>query len=911
MGTHYSSGIRRKKDNTFSLHRIFVGPRRCYPSPSQPARHGNVFSPLSGSEEEWDLEAGHRPNPSKSLHQKGEVQDGNTLHNSTVSSTRGLDGVHRPQGCLFSRSHRGKLSTISPLLRGQPSLTIYMPSLRVINFSSGFLKGAVGNSSSPENQGDSSTSLPGRPASLGTGQGATHSTQRASDFHTTGIRMDSEPGEEPVRPIAVSGVFGCPLRHGQRHHFVTGREDLDIQRQDPPSSFYSSSSRSPMPEDHWHYGGGDSDGEVGPMENEAFSEGLPSPVEGQQDPADSDYCIHEALSPMVAPTGKPLQLPFHPSHCLGDYNNRRQQQGLGCPLSGGSGSGHLGIPLQKDSVKHPGAESSLPSTSGVSASHSRLLGPTQTGQYHSSGIHKNARGDSKSLLTTRGRANHVLGPEKPEGSDSDICSRGSECSGRLSFSEAPRQQRVVSPRRSIQVDSFVGVPSGSRPVRLPLQQKDGKILFKVQGPSSVWGGRPDGEMVVQQSLCLSANSDHPPIPEEAQGRDCRGVSDNSLLAQQALVPSPNTPQCPRSVPSSIQTRPPVSGVEATPLPGSPAPKGLAFERGRLEALGCPDEVIPTLLSSRRSSTNRVYERIWAKFSSHMSSRSNSCDNLAIQDVLSFLQTGLDISLSVSSLRVQVSAISAFSGVAWAKHPLVQQFFKGAVRLRPQRKPRFPKWDLPLVLDFFAQLNRSLSVRELTLKTSFLIAITSAKRVSEIQSLGSKEPFITFFPDRVVLIPMLGTNPKVTSVFHENQDITLPTFKSTGGPDPHPLDVGATLNQYLEVTASFRQSEFLFVLFHGKNRGSRASVRSIAAWVVQAIQWAYREKGLAPPEAVTAHSTRSLSTSWAASRHVAPDVICRAASWSSINTFMTHYCVEPATLSSVKFGLKVLSADSVK
>lgn len=136
--------------------------------------------------------------------------------------------------------------------------------------------------------------------------------------------------------------------------------------------------------------------------------------------------------------------------------------------------------------------------------------------------------------------------------------------------------------------------------------------------------------------------------------------------------------------------------------------------------------------------------------------------LEVHDILIFLQSGLDLPLTVSSLRVQVSAISAFTGIAWAKHPLVRQFFRGAMRLRPQRKSRFPKWDLPLVFNFLSQLglesNSSQSVRDLT------------------PSLGSKEPFLTFFPDRVVLVPMLGARPKVTSVFHENQEIILSTFR---------------------------------------------------------------------------------------------------------------------------------------
>ena len=121
--------------------------------------------------------------------------------------------------------------------------------------------------------------------------------------------------------------------------------------------------------------------------------------------------------------------------------------------------------------------------------------------------------------------------------------------------------------------------------------------------------------------------------------------------------------------------------------------------------------------------------------------------------------------------------------------------------------------------------------------------------------------------------MLGSRPKVTSVFHENQEIVLPTFKSPESTEVHPLDVGKTLREYLRVTSSFRCSNHLFLLHSGSNRGKCASSRTIAAWIVQAIQQAYRAKGLAPPEAVTAHSTRGMATSWAAARHVAPDVIC--------------------------------------
>lgn len=222
------------------------------------------------------------------------------------------------------------------------------------------------------------------------------------------------------------------------------------------------------------------------------------------------------------------------------------------------------------------------------------------------------------------------------------------------------------------------------------------------------------------------------------------------------------------------------------------------------------------MSSRKVSTNKVYKRIWAKFVEFSSSTGRSFKDPEIQDILSFLQSCLDLSLSISSLRVQVSALSAFSRISWAVHPLIRQFFHGASRLRPQRKPKYPKWHISLVLDSLSGLSfmgsSPLSIKDHSAKVALLVAITSAKRVSEIGSLGHEEPFLTFFPDQVVLNPMLGSNPKVTSVFHENQKIILPTFTSLGSTEVYSLDIGKILKEYLQASSSFRCTEYLFILF---------------------------------------------------------------------------------------------------
>lgn len=59
--------------------------------------------------------------------------------------------------------------------------------------------------------------------------------------------------------------------------------------------------------------------------------------------------------------------------------------------------------------------------------------------------------------------------------------------------------------------------------------------------------------------------------------------------------------------------------------------------------------------------------------------------------------------------------------------------------------------------------------------------------------------------------MLDSNSKVTSVFHENLEIVLPTFRVMESTNVHPLGVDETLKLYLQATASFRLSDHLFSL----------------------------------------------------------------------------------------------------
>ncbi len=112
-------------------------------------------------------------------------------------------------------------------------------------------------------------------------------------------------------------------------------------------------------------------------------------------------------------------------------------------------------------------------------------------------------------------------------------------------------------------------------------------------------------------------------------------------------------------------------------------------------------------------------------------------------MLSFLQERLERRLSPSTLKVYVAAIAAHhdavDGRSLGKHDLIVRFLKGARRMNPSRSPLVPSWDLSIVL---AGLQRgpfepldSVELKFLSLKTVLLTALTSIKRVGDLQAFS--------------------------------------------------------------------------------------------------------------------------------------------------------------------------------
>ena len=271
-----------------------------------------------------------------------------------------------------------------------------------------------------------------------------------------------------------------------------------------------------------------------------------------------------------------------------------------------------------------------------------------------------------------------------------------------------------------------------------------------------------------------------------------------------------------------------------------------------------------------------------------------------QRILDFLQERLDSGLAFSTLRGYLAAINAchlgVAGKAPSKVPEVIRFMLGVGRLRPVSRGLFPVWDLKVVLEGLCrppfESLEGLSLRLLSLKTALLLALATAKRVGDLQTLSVSSECMRFLNGglKVLLKPHLNfvtknmsapREPVVLLAFH-------PQFVSEEDRRLNCLCPVRALKAYCDRTVGSRSSDQLFVEMGNVLVRKPVSRPTLSRWIVDAIKEAYASAGVEVPVALRAHSTRALSASWALAKGVSVQEICVAANWSSPSTFAAYY-----------------------
>lgn len=184
-----------------------------------------------------------------------------------------------------------------------------------------------------------------------------------------------------------------------------------------------------------------------------------------------------------------------------------------------------------------------------------------------------------------------------------------------------------------------------------------------------------------------------------------------------------------------------------------------------------------------------------------------------------------------------------------------------------------------------------------------------KKSWQTGSHDGNPPFTTF-QDIVLQCLHPKFLPKVVSRVHFNQPIHLPTFL----PKPHTsneewhlhsLSVHRTLASYLQRTKPFWKSPRLLVAIVETIKGQTISTQRISKWVSGCVTLCYQLSERSPPAGIWAHST-SVQASTTSILHSVPLAdIRKAATWSLVHTFSSHYALVHDSAMDTSFNAVVL------
>ena len=160
--------------------------------------------------------------------------------------------------------------------------------------------------------------------------------------------------------------------------------------------------------------------------------------------------------------------------------------------------------------------------------------------------------------------------------------------------------------------------------------------------------------------------------------------------------------------------------------------GVAYWYRECSSQGISEEVARCTLKSITRDTLVGYQKSWRQFSSWCGEREIGGGSLSVNSVCTYLIHLFNSGTSSGVLNSVRSALSFFtqnSSLNLGNDPIVARCFKSFYKSRPTFPRYMVTWDVGQVLRFLAQWHppEDLSLKQLTLKTVALIALTSSDR----------------------------------------------------------------------------------------------------------------------------------------------------------------------------------------
>ena len=862
--------------------------------------------PISQREERRIVPSHHKPQRSKPVCSLPPFQNGGYPHVNSTSSKKRLVHKSRPKGCILLHSHCKRTQEVSQVHVGGEHIPIQSSSLRSGVSPQNIHKAAETSSQLTKTTGNKTPNIPGRPDCAkskqeppGKGQGHTYlvAASSGSGDKLSQISPNTNPNNRVLR-VPVTHKLPDP---------VTSNGEVEGN----PSGMQGYAE----PEDHDSASVGPADGETQcnnpgsapsttapPLSSDAPDKGA---LKGQSDLRISSQpnTSMQGGAPLVVNTagGVERQVPHVPLPGP-NHNHRCLKEGLGGGVQ----------PLNSPGVMESG---------GGTGTHQ--CARTQGSRVGAEVFHKEL---SRGSCTPEAGQQHSCSPDNKDGHnqvdspiggnqtdvalrtaerDHPYCrtsTRRKECHRRLSESGISGLQQLDPGQISVPTDSeSLGTTrSGSF---CGQTQSPAKKLHELEARSGFHPDRclPD-KLAEPEGVCIPPILSNRPQSSKDPERQSNSSLDNPNLAEPSVVSntagdvnsSPNTTSIHGKSPDKSQRR----DSSSTRKPNPPA-SGLDGFRSKLLREGFSRGSAELLLQSWRPGTQSTYNTPWNKWSSWCEERSINPFSTTVANIGNFLAELFDQGLEYRTLNVYRSAVSAFhvniDNTPIGSHPLIKKLMTGVFNQKPP-KPRYTgTWDVNKVLRQISNMgeNETLCLKDLTLKTSMLLAITTACRGSELQKLNPM--FISWQGNEMGI-----TIDKVTKTSRPNKPHVQITLKQY--PLDTKLDVVGAVQTYLERTeelrTSVRQKSHLLLSFTKPH--NPVAPCSIGRWLKTIMEMAGVDTSV-----FKAHSTRSASTSKAKAQGLSVEQIVNRAHWSTAATFYRFYHKDVITDDTASFEETVL------
>ena len=495
----------------------------------------------------------------------------------------------------------------------------------------------------------------------------------------------------------------------------------------------------------------------------------------------------------------------------------------------------------------------------------------------------------------------------------------------------PGRLNVIADKLSRHSDGMVTSPGGlpgsdlapspSGHVCNKIQLQASPVRVSSSGPQCMGSGRPISLLGKPGHVCFSPSIITGKGGQQAVGPSLQESDPNSSgLAQHAVVLGPGGTVVSDSSLPTHPSRPSDTAIQqgASQETDQSKPTCLAPRAEAIKEQGFSSPVASRIEAPQRSSTRTVYEAKWSVFVRWCESSQKDFRSPSVKQIADFLlHLFQEKNLQPSTIDGYRSAIADKLGnlsLNVSKDENLTRLLNSFHRDRPKGRRGVPSWNLSLVLHQLTKSPfeplRKASLKHLTFKTVFLLALGSGKRRSEIHAWLNKNIRHQADWSKVSLYP----SPSLLAKNHlakEGPECVAPVVIPALAPtldkslkEDRSLCPVRALRYYLYKTQDLRQGKELVFVSFKKGFIKDISPATISSWIKQTVILCYE---ISDQEALTlhqvkAHDVRAFAASKAFQGGISLEQILAACHWKSHNTFTQFYLKDVAWADSELFHL---------